>query len=81
MVSQALMVPVEAAKQYVQKSSTSKHADETSHKEKHKRIWTWVGVSRLVCVFLIRASRSTEVAQALAIKAHFGEGGSRYWTC
>jgi len=64
-VSQALTVPVEVAKQYAKESTASKHADETSHKEKNKRMWTWVGVSMLVCVFLIRASRSTEVAQEL----------------
>lgn len=64
-VSKALISPVEAAKQYVQTSIEAKHADETSHKEQNKRMWAWVGISMLVCVFLIRASRSTEVAKEL----------------
>ncbi len=64
-VSKALTSPVEAAKQYVQESLVAKHADETSHKEQNKRMWTWVGISMLVCVFLIRASRSAEIAKEL----------------
>jgi hypothetical protein len=64
-VSEALISPVEAAKQYVKETIAAKHADETSHKEKNKRMWTWVGISMLVCVFLIRASRSTAVAKEL----------------
>ncbi len=64
--SQALKNPVEEAKTFVKEADDAEvHADETGHKEKGKKMWAWVAVTMLVCVFIIRASRGADVAKEL----------------
>lgn len=65
-VSKALAQPVEEAKQFIQSAkNVSVHADETSFKEKGKKMWAWIGITCLVAVFIIRQSRGKKVAQEL----------------
>jgi transposase len=61
-VSAALEKPVEEAKNYVPKQ-TRVNGDETSHAEKGNKMWTWVFIASLVAVFIIRPSRSAQVAK------------------
>ena len=60
--------PVEEARAYVEEQSVA-HLDETSWREGVKRAWLWVAVTRLVTVFVVRLSRSGQVAREL-----LGEG-------
>ena len=60
-VSDALEKPVNEAKHYV-KEQEIVNADETSHAECGKRMWTWVAISGVVAVFLITATRSKKAA-------------------
>jgi transposase len=62
--------PVEEARAYVEEQSVA-HLDETSWREGVKRAWLWVAVTRLVTVFVVRLSRSGQVAREL-----LGEGFS-----
>ena len=66
-VSEALKEPVEEAKRFIPQQSVV-NADETSHKENGSKMWTWVTVSALVAVFIIRSSRGAKV-----IKEFLGE--------
>ncbi len=63
-VSAALEKPVNEAKEYI-KAQEIVNADETSHFESGKRMWTWVAISTVVAVFLITATRSKKAAQEL----------------
>jgi transposase len=63
-VSQALEVPVEEARSYVQQAQVV-NADETGWKEGAKRAWLWVATTTWVTVFLIHAKRGAVGAQAL----------------
>lgn len=69
-VSAALEQPVEEAKAHVQEQAVV-HADETGHKVAGKKAWVWTAVTRLVSVFLIRASRGADAAKEL-LGAAFG---------
>jgi transposase len=62
--------PVQEARDYVEAQSVV-HLDEMSWREGGKRAWLWVAVPSLVTVFLIRISRSGQVAGEL-----LGEGFS-----
>ena len=70
--SEAVSVPVEAAKAYVQ-SAPRVGADETGFGQgnsdgqnpQNKRAWLWVAVTPLVSFFEVMLSRSTAAAQAL----------------
>jgi transposase len=64
--SHSLAEPVEKAREYVKKQGV-KHADESSWFEGATRakVWLWVATTQLVTVFLIRASRGTEVAHEM----------------
>ena len=63
-----LAEPVEEARTYVQEQSVA-HLDETSWRQGGKRAWLWVAVTSWVTVFLVRLSRSGQVAREL-----LGEG-------
>ena len=65
-VSQAISMPVEAAKQYIKSAeNVGVHADETGFKEKGKSMWAWVGITCRVAVFMIRKGRTKIAAQEL----------------
>ena len=61
-VSEALKVPVEEAKGFVP-SQAAVNADETSHAEQSKKMWTWVFIASLVATFIIRPSRGAQVVK------------------
>ena len=64
--SKAVAEPVKAAQEYVREQGV-KHADESSWFEgaQRTRVWLWVASTHLVTVFLIRASRGSDVAREL----------------
>lgn len=65
-VSKSLENPVEEAKEFVQAAeNVSVHADETSFKEKGKKMWAWIAITCHIAVFIIRKSRGKKVAQEL----------------
>ena len=61
-VSEALAEPVEEAQAYVQQQAVV-NMDETSWRQKGKRVWLWKAVTALVTVFVIIGSRSRKAAQ------------------
>jgi transposase len=61
-VSAALERPVEEAKAFIP-SQAAVNADETSHTEKSKKMWTWVFIASLVATFIIRPSRGAQVVK------------------
>ena len=63
-MSAALQAPFEEAHAYVKKQPV-KHADETGWWQRHRRAWLWTVVTPLVSVFLVRSSRSADVAKEL----------------
>lgn len=74
-VSAALEKSVNEAKEYV-KEQEIVNADETSHAECGKRMWTWVAIANTVAVFLIATTRSKKSAQELLGAAFKGILGS-----
>ena len=56
--------PVEEARTYVQKQAVA-HLDETSWRQGDKGAWLWVAVTSWVTVFVVRLSRSGDVAREL----------------
>jgi transposase len=74
-VSAALEKPVNEAKDYV-KEQEIVNADETSHAECGKRMWTWVAIAGTVAIFLITATRSKKAAKELLGAAFKGILGS-----
>jgi transposase len=68
--AEAVAVPVEAARGYVQEQATA-HLDETGWREGHARAWLWVAVTTWVTVFVVRLSRGGQVAREL-LGARFG---------
>jgi transposase len=74
-VSEALKLPVEEAKTYVQEQEV-KNCDETSHFECGKKMWAWVVIANTVAIFAIASSRSAKVAKALLGSAFKGILGS-----
>ena len=61
-VSEAVAESVEAAHQYVQDQQVA-NADETSWKERAKKVWLWVMATANVSVFFILPGRSAECAR------------------
>jgi transposase len=57
--SEALAVPYREAKEAVAQTDMA-HLDETGWKEKGKRHWLWVAVTRLTTVFLVSCSRGRQ---------------------
>ncbi len=67
---QALAVPVGEARSYVQQQAAA-YLDETGWREGRQRAWLWTAVTASVTVFVVRLSRSGEVARELL--------GERFW--
>jgi transposase len=63
-VSAALCAPVEETKRYIPQQEAV-NSDETSFAEKGKKMWTWVCVSLLVAIFVIRDSRGAKVIKEI----------------
>ncbi|MFI3136708.1 MAG: IS66 family transposase [Methylococcaceae bacterium] len=63
-VSEALTLPVEEAKEHV-KTDPCVNADETGHKQKGQKMWMWLAATVFVAVFVIRRSRGSKVAKEL----------------
>jgi transposase len=71
-VSVALAAPVAEAETYVQRQPV-RNADETSWREKTKRVWLWISVTPLVTIFRLLQTRGAAGAKAL-----LGEQGGDY---
>lgn len=63
-VSAALATPVAEAAMYVQRQPM-RNADETSWREKTKRVWLWISVTPLVTIFRVLKSRGAATAKEL----------------
>ncbi len=63
-MSTALETPVNEAKEYVKRQEVV-NADETSHAECGKKMWTWVAIAGVVAIFLITAKRNQKAAKEL----------------
>ena len=63
-VSAALATPVAEAATYVQRQP-GRNADETSWREKTKRVWVWISVTSLVTIFRGLKSRGAAAAKEL----------------
>jgi transposase len=68
--TQAVATPVAEARAYVQ-TQPAAYADETGWRQGHQRAWLWTVVTAWVTVFVVRRSRSGQVAQELL--------GERFW--
>jgi transposase len=66
----AVAEPVAEARAYVPQQPVA-YLDETGGREGHRRAWLWTAVTAWVTVFVIRVSRSGQVAQELL--------GERFW--
>ena len=62
--SEALAVPYREAKEAVPQAEMA-HLDETGWKEKGKRHWLWVAVTRLTTVFMVSCSRGRQSLKEL----------------
>jgi transposase len=67
---QALAEPVAKARTYVQ-AQPAAYLDETGWREGRQRAWLWTAVTAYVTVFVVRLSRSANVAQELL--------GEQFW--
>ena len=72
LTSNALEKPVAEAHEYT-KQSSSLHADETGHFQKHKLAWMWVAVSMMTTIFMVMPSRSQKAAKQLLGKNYSGK--------
>jgi hypothetical protein len=63
-VSAALATPVAEAATYVQRQPV-RNADETSWREKTKRVWVWISVTPLVTIFRLLQTRGAASAKEL----------------
>jgi transposase len=70
MVAQALTLPVQEARTYVQTQSAN--VDETTWWEQLRRSYVWVAVTQWVSVFYIRTSRGAKVLREV-LGAEYGE--------
>ena len=77
-VSAALATPVAEAATYVQRQPVRK-ADETSWREKTKRMWLWISVTPVVTIFRLLQTRGAAGAKALLGEVVWGIiGTDRY---
>jgi transposase len=77
-VSAALAAPVAEAETYVQRQPV-RNADETSWREKTKRVWLWVSVTPLVTIFRLLKTRGAASAKVLLGEKVWGTiGTDRY---
>ena len=78
-VSTALAEPVTAAQGYLQRQPVA-NVDETSWREGTQRGWLWIGVTELVTVFLVLATRGAAGAKQLLGAGYSGIVGSDRWS-
>ncbi|MBM4449111.1 MAG: IS66 family transposase, partial [Chloroflexi bacterium] len=76
--SRALAVPYREAKEAVAQAEMA-HLDETGWKEKGKRHWLWVAVTRLATVFLVSCSRGRQALKELIGESFEGILHSDRW--
>src|SRR5713226_1032065 len=77
-VSAALAAPVAAAETYVQRQPV-RNADETSWREKTKRVWLWISVTPVVTIFRLLQTRGAAGAKELLGEVVWGIiGTDRY---
>jgi transposase len=69
--TQAVAEPVAEARAYVQ-TQPAAYTDETGWREGRQRAWLWTMVTALVTVFVVRRSRSGQVAQELLGQGFWG---------
>ena len=69
--TQAVAEPVAEARASVQRQPAT-YADETGWREGRQRAWLWTAVTQWVTVFVIRRSRSGQVAQELLGQGFWG---------
>jgi hypothetical protein len=74
-VSTALATPVAEAAAYGQRQPVRK-ADETSWREKTKRVWLWISVTPLVTIFRVLKSRGAAAAKELLGEEVGGTSGT-----
>jgi transposase len=77
-VSAALAQPVAEAVQYVQRQPV-RNADETSWREKTKRVWLWISVTPLVAIFRLLKTRGTAGAKELLGTEVWGTIGTDHY--
>lgn len=77
-VSTALATPVEEAVKYVQRQPV-RNADETSWREKTKRMWLWISVTPLVTLFRLLATRGAKGAKELLGEEVWGTIGTDHY--
>jgi transposase len=74
-VSNALAEPVKEVENYLQQPA-AKNVDETSWKEKNKRVWLWVVTTQLVTMFLVLCGRGKKQAKQAIGEGYKGVVGS-----
>lgn len=77
-VSAALAAPVTEAETYVQRQPV-RNADETSWREKTKRVWLWISVTPLVTIFRLLKTRGAAGAKALLGEQVWGIIGTDHY--
>lgn len=77
-VSTALATPVAEAQKYVQRQPV-RNADETSWREKTKRMWLWISVTPLVTIFRLWETRGAKGAKDLLGENVWGTIGTDHY--
>jgi transposase len=77
-VSTALATPVTEAIQYVQRQP-GRNADETSWREKTKRMWLWISVTPLVTIFRLLQTRGAAGAKEVLGEEVWGTIGTDHY--
>jgi transposase len=77
-VSTALATPVAEAQQYVQQQPV-RNADETSWREKTKRMWVWISVTPLVTIFQLLKTRGAAGAKEVLGEKVWGTIGTDHY--
>lgn len=78
-VAETLREPHQAALQAIRRAP-SVHLDETSWREANRKAWLWTAATRKLSAFLIRPSRSSEVAKELIGESQRGTRVSDRWS-
>jgi transposase len=76
--SEALAAPYQEAKEAVAQADMA-HLDETGWKEKGKKFWLWVAVTRVVTVFMVSCTRSQKALKELIGESFPGIVHSDRW--
>src|SRR5215813_4666919 len=77
--SEVLQEPVAEARCFIQQQVVA-HIDETGWGEANQRAWLWTAVTEALTVFLIRCSRSSQVAKELVGEVFAGIVVSDRWS-